>query len=386
MTENDLLKIHRELAKDGVFVHPSLRGLVSAAAEDDLEQEVAQADHPTYVVVWPLRDHDAYGGKASDLLTRLHDKYPQPGIYLSTTTRLEPTTYSSVDVDGRQWGIPGQSDGALSVWAIEMVVDQEDHQDIPSAMNRAIELLDMSPDEVAKLNEELLAENSSARGGEASDEDSSWLPAGLTTVLVAVLTVFIVWRVMVSFRKKPASLPKSAVQQIRAARARELLVRARDTSQALGEELDSTEIGSADNPDAWQAALDHYAAARRLLEHEGPGELDVVGALVLAGRGREALTCARAGKAWQPTPDCYLNPLHGPADKGRRIAWQGRTLEVPVCGECRSALRKKQVPDIFDVIHNGKPVHYFETDVEPWASTGYGSLEPDLVRRLHGHR
>lgn len=386
MAKDDLARIHEELAKDGVFVHPSLRNLVSVADEDTLEQEVARADHPTYVVVWPLSESDTYGGKASDLLTRLHDEYPDPGIYLSTTSRLEPTDYTSVEVDGRQWGIPGQADGDLSEWAIEMVVDQEEHQDIPSAMGRTLELLAMDPDQVSELNDDLLAESSSARGDEPAVEGDSWISGGLVAALVAVVVVFVAWRVVVSFRKKPAPLPESAVRRIRAARARELLARARDESQALGEAIDVAEIEPGDDADSWQAALDHYAGVRRLLAPEEPGELDVVGALVLTARGREALGRARDGQPWHPTPACFLNPLHGPAGTGRRIEWQGRTLEVPVCDECRSALRKKESPDIFDVVHNGRQVHYFETDVEPWASTGFGSLETDLLARWHERR
>ncbi|QIX25908.1 hypothetical protein ncot_04310 [Nocardioides sp. JQ2195] len=385
MDQDDLARIHEELAKDGVFVHPSLADLVTPADEAALEQEAARAEHPTYVVVWPLRESDTYGGKASDLLTRLHDEYPEPGIYLSTTTRLEPTDHTSVEVDGRQWGIPGEADGDLSEWAVEMVVDQEEHQDIPSAMGRTLELLDMDPDQVAELNDELLAQGAATRG-DGPEDDDGWLPGGLTTVLVAALAVFVAWRVAVSFRRKPAPLPKSAMRRIRAARARELLARARDESQALGEQLDQAEIEPGDDADSWQAALDHYAVVRRLLTPDEPAELDVVGALVLTQRGREAFACARGGKAWQPTATCYLNPLHGQAGRGRRIEWQGRTLEVPVCDECREALRRKKVPDILDVVHKGRPVHYFETEVEPWASTGYGALEPDLMVRLHDHR
>ena len=45
--------------------------------------------------------------------------------------------------------------------------------------------------------------------------------------------------------------------------------------------------------------------------------------------------------------------------------------------------RARTPNDILDVVRDGTPVHYFETDAEPWASTGYGALEPDLVERLH---
>ncbi|KRF14352.1 hypothetical protein [Nocardioides sp. Soil796] len=382
---DDLTRIHEELASDGVYVHPSLRGLVSKADEADLEHQVTAAEHTTYVVVWPLRDNDTYGGKASDLLTRLHDKFPDPGIYLSTTTRLEPTDYSSVEVDGRQWGVPGQPDGELNDYSIEMVVDLEEHQDVPSAMSRSIELLSMDPARVEKLQDKLLAEHSADyREENPREDDDGWLPGGLTTVVVALVAVFVAWRVAVSFRKqaKPAPLPKSALKQIRAARARETLSLAHDESQALGEQLDELEIAPGDDQQAWQAALDHYAAVRRLLTPEEPDELDAVGALVLTRRGRDALETARAGKAWAPSPTCYLNPLHGRAGKERRVEWQGRTLEVPLCPDCLTALRRKKAPDILDVVRRGKPVHYFETDAEPWASTGYGSLEPDLVTRL----
>ena len=48
-------------------------------------------------------------------------------------------------------------------------------------------------------------------------------------------------------------------------------------------------------------------------------------------------------------------------------------------GRCGAGRR----PDVLDVVVRGTPHHYFETDREPWASTGFGALEPDLVTRLH---
>ena len=48
-----------------------------------------------------------------------------------------------------------------------------------------------------------------------------------------------------------------------------------------------------------------------------------------------------------------------------------------------SELRPLLAREDLDVVVDGRPEHYFETDREPWASTGFGALEPDLVRRLH---
>lgn len=387
MAKDDLAKIHEELVADHVYVHPSMESLVGPEDEAALEHQVAEADQPTYVVVFPLKANDTYGGKASDLLTRLHDKYPEPGIYLASTDRVKATDYSSVDVEARQWGIPGEPNGKLADYHVEMVVDLEKYQDVPAALGRTVELLDMDPKELDELHDKLLAEHSAEyRRDHPSDEDG-WLTGGLVTALLAVLAVFVAWRVVVSYRRhKPAALPPSAMERIRAAQGRELLARARTESTDLGRRIDDLEIRAEDDATAWQAALDHYAAVRRLLTPEVPEELDVVGALVLAARGRDALDSARAGKPWQPIRRCYLNPLHGAAGKESHIEWQGRTLEVPVCTACRTALRQKKTPEIFDVVRNGKPVHYFETDVEPWASTGYGSLEPDLLARMHDRR
>ena len=57
-----------------------------------------------------------------------------------------------------------------------------------------------------------------------------------------------------------------------------------------------------------------------------------------------------------------------------------------MCATCRKDLAAGRRPDILDVVRDGVPVHYFATDAEPWASTGYGALEPDLLTALRGHR
>lgn len=380
MANDDLDEIHEELVADQVYVHPSLRSHVSEAEEEALQQQVAEAEHPTYIVVWPFRDGDTYGGKPSDLLTRLQDAHPQPGIYLANTQYLEATDYMGVRVEGRQWDIAGEPNGDLDNYEVKSVVDMEKHPDLPSALGRTVELLSMDPDELNEIYDELATARSEAyRRENPPEEEDGWLPGGMLTVAVAAVAVFVAWRVAVSFRRKPAPLPKSAMKNIRAAQSRELLARARAESEALGERLDNNEIAPGDHTVSWQAALDHYAAVRRLLTDDEPDQLDVVGALVLAQRGGHALTAAQSGKAWQPAATCYLNPLHGRAERGQRLEWNGRNLDVPVCTECRNALRKKRTPDILDVVRRGKPQHYFETDVEPWASTGYGALEPDLL-------
>ena len=181
----------------------------------------------------------------------------------------------------------------------------------------------------------------------------------------------------------PQPLPPSAMTRIRQAHDRRLGERARADLLALGEAIDATEIGPDHDRTSWQAALDHYDAARRFLDPDpGRDVLDVVGAIVLASRGQAALAAASRGKDYEPTAPCFLNPLHGNATSSRSIELDGRAIKVPLCAECRAALTKARIPDILDVERGGRPLHYFETTDEPWASSGYGALEPDLLRLI----
>jgi hypothetical protein len=61
----------------------------------------------------------------------------------------------------------------------------------------------------------------------------------------------------------------------------------------------------------------------------------------------------------------------------------GERVRAPLCRRCVADLGKGRRPDILDVLRRGEPVHYFDTDARPWAATGYGALQPDLVRELH---
>lgn len=153
---------------------------------------------------------------------------------------------------------------------------------------------------------------------------------------------------------------------------------------ALGEALATAEItgGSEAVLDSWQAALDHYAAARKVLQQAG-SPADVMGSLVLAQRGASALESAQRGVRWQPEPSCYFHPLHdGPV---RQVDWgaPGRAATVPACDPCASALADGEEPeDVLDFIDGDATTHYYALDIPPWSTTGYGSLEPDLLAAL----
>jgi hypothetical protein len=398
-----LAEIHEGLADDGVYVHPSLASGITDAQLATLVENLEALDaagEPTYVVLYPLRDGDPFSANAQDLVARLHDTYPEPGQYLAPSSLLQYGT-DGVTLDGRSYGVGGTRDGAMYDEALS-VLSYEQQPTVGDAAVRVTDLLLQPPAEVATVLEEARAQSPYYSGASDDGGSTGWVVAGVVLAVVLVVALAVAWFVTRlrhtwvrdSLGAAPAfTLPASTVDRIRDAHDRRLERETREEVLALGEALDDTEIGPRHDRAAWQAALDQYDAARRVLDlAEDPDVLDVVGALVLARRGRAALAAATSGRAWTPGTGCYLNPLHGASTERRRLRSSPSSdsgsgeQAVPVCAECRADLAAGRTPDVLDVVHGGVPRHYFETDVEPWASTGYGALEPDLVQALHRTR
>ncbi|GAA4677584.1 hypothetical protein [Nocardioides nanhaiensis] len=403
-----LADVAQALADDGVYVHPSLASVVSPAEEAEIAQTLAQAEEPAFVVAYPFARNDEFGGSASDLLTRLQARDELPGTFITTSSYgLVNDEYSDIRLDAFQWGGPGGYDGqewyelADAVQSRDPDGDFDLDQSLQTAADLVVEGREAVSEGYRERQEQREAEReergSSPLGGDGDGVDlTGLLIAGLVAATVLAVARSVVRRrhgraAAPARESAPAVLPPSAVERIREAHDRRLEERAQRELLALGEQLDSIEIGQRDERTSWQAALDHYDAARRVLAmtERQDDELDVlhvVGALVLLGRGRDALAAARKGRGYEPEPDCYLNPLHGRAAAARRVEVGGRPLEVPLCERCRSDLRRSRTPDILDVAQRGTPTHWFDTGVEPWVSTGYGALDPDLVTALQRTR
>lgn len=388
----ELDAIHQDLADDQVYVHSSLADEFSADELAEISDNLAAADETVFVVAYPFTPGDAYGGSPADLLTRLHAEHPDPGLYLATTERFEPTEYTDITLEARSWDEQGTSESYVLASELS-IVRYEAHEDLGEAFVRATELLQLPQDELRELEENAReewreSEGLDAGGAGPGDSDGSNV---VGYVLGGLLVAVVLGAVVASRRRRkatePLTLPASAVARIRKAHDRKLTEQARADVLALGELIDDAELAPDANASSWQAALDHYDAARSLLrDTDQPEVLDVVGAIVLADNGSRALADAQADRDFAPPVRCFLNPLHGEGSDRERVRYGDRDVKVPLCRQCRTDLHKDRTPDILDVEHRGRPVHYFETDAEPWASTGFGSLDPDLVRRLHGHR
>lgn len=378
-----LAEIQEALDSTGFYLAPSMSREVSPGDVTAIETAIARSPEPVYVVGYPLDYGDAFGGNAGDLLSRLHDASGEPGLYVAGTPGFAGGEF---DLEARIWDdtLGGAS---TQTYAVTAIGEAQAPSDLGAQLVAVTEAIaDGTLDEQYYA---LADESSSSTGsGAAGVGEGSATPYVVSGGIV--LALVLLWALSRRKRARPPvqagmfTLPDSVLDRVRDAHDAQLTQRAHDEVLALGERIDAAEL-EADAPQSWQAALDHYEAARRIL---GEGDaatdvLDVVGAIVLAERGGEALEAATAGRAFQPTTRCFLDPLHGAATTEASIERNGGRNTVPLCARCRTDLRRKRRPDILDVVRDGEAVHYFETQAEPWASTGYGSLAPDLVERLH---
>lgn len=391
ITEELLAQIEAELGQDGVWVAPQLRATVPAEVEEQIEQAVAQAPTPTYVVLARLNYRDQLtGGSFDDLAGIIRDDTGRTGVYIGPESGDEAELRIASFPD--DYGLYQaariariEHEGDLGAQALRVVELLGSGQDLEALLEQAAE---EHPEAADRLDE------SYGTPGLYGDDGAAWLP-WTGGALVGVLVLAAVVRVLLRRRRATTAaspgvqgrsfvLPPAVLSTVRAAEDHRNEKRAQEEVLALGEAIDATEIDprKARGLPAWQEALDHYDVARRILDREH-SPADVVGASVLARRGREALSAARRGRAWSPTRPCYFNPLHPAAAKQARWRDGEASVTVPACGPCAEAVAAGREPDdVLDFVADGLPAHYFRLDLGVWSETGYGALDADLLGRL----
>lgn len=381
ISDADLAEIASELdvdhGGDGVWIDPAYvkKYDITAAQEASLEQAVADADTDVTVVLADIALDDPRISNGAALAAWIEDDISTGGTYVVTMG----------DYDGHRIEVSTYSRSVDDLWV--SVVANDEHPDDPVAQALyAIELLDTGRAE--EIHQAQLAESRDEGG-----VPEGWLIGGVALLVLGGLALAVRWVMRRGRAAAPAPLaneprfrlPERVLRTVREAEDRQVRQRADREVLALGEALDAAEISdrAPATLDAWQAALDHYAAARRVLEEAG-SPADVMGALVLAQRGSSALqTARRPGTQWAPTPTCYFHPLH--EGKTTRVSWTGEgvAVTVPACGACATSLAAGDEPaDVLDFVEGKTPVHYFALDIAPWSTAGYGSLEPDLLAAL----
>lgn len=394
--EAQIAEIVQELRETGVYVDPSMDRTLPAAFQAELREQVAESKVPVYVAMVPIErtdpsfhgDHELFAGV-------LHGDLGEDGVFL---------VYSELfgKVDGVAYNVSG--DEPYMAW---FAATKEHGRDLQQQLTKTITYLNNGKGrevyEKLRAQEEKQEEKREEQGtstpqpsyDEGSNDTVAAVGATVGVVLLLVGAVFAARRF--GRRKQPAStryvkgkgyvtdrpfeLPAATLSMIRQSRDEQLERRAEAAVLALGEAIDRTEMkGNA--PVSWQAALDHYDLSRRILDRKH-SQADVVGSLVLSERGQQALSAASRGRKWTPEASCYFNPLHGRGS--RQVRWGGQTgtATVPACADCARDIEKEREPDdVLDFVVDGGARHYFDLNLEPWSSTGYGALDPDLVSRL----
>jgi len=384
ITDATIAEIQRELAGDGVWIDPQFAAShgISRADEARIEKAVASAEMADIKVVLTEIDMDdeRFQGSVGSLSAWLHDDVGGDATYVGWERYSEPHL--------RVISYGDQPD----VYTVDRVAAHEHPKDLAAQVVRVEELLDdgnayelwqeMRPYEVDSEVE------SDAPAAEDGSSVGTGAIVGVVLALIAVVAGVAAWRRRRDRRAAGFALPTTVLHTIREAEDRRLRQQAEAETLALGESIGRNE--PIDSPAAlasWQQALDHYAAARSILSQPGAAPADVIGALVLTRRGKDARAAAqrRGAAEWQPTRPCWFNPLHaGPTSQ---VTWRDdedhRHVEVPACRTCAAAVREDREPDdVLDFIRGERTVHYFRLDLGPWSRTGYGSLEPDLLGAL----
>lgn len=389
--EPTLAELEAELGRDGVWVAPALREVVTSRDEARIEEAVADQPTPTYVALVELSfDDPLTGGRPEELAFLVRDDTGREGTYVLLGPRYDQSTYEL-----QVQAFPDEYD----LFPAPTVAAAELPRDLAGQVLRTLELLrteeaDTLYDEL-RAQEDVAEEGGTGTGGStgvaggtegAADSDVGVVLAlvGLVLALLAAALVVRARRAVPRVRGAAFVLPETVVRTVRAAEDRQHEVVAEQEVLALGEAIDAADLDPrrSGGSEAWQATLDHYDVASRIL-HRRHSPADAVGAIVLARRGREALAQAVRGRAWSPRAACYFHPLHGLATSTVRWEHEDAWVDVPCCSACEVAVERDAEPrNVLDFVADGRPAHYFRLDLGAWSRTGYGSIDTDLLGAL----
>ncbi len=369
-------EIATALAKDPLYVDPAYKSGLPENLRADVRAKAAALGYPVYSIVLPLTPSDPFQGEERNVLTLVIDALGKPGLY--------------VVVDG----------GGQFPWHEAHNVPQLDEDKLRAARTRALDDTgyDAGPTEVLARMYELLAApgmpatkpatSRPARSSSSEEDESSGgtiaLFVGLGIAALVGLGLVIGLRRPGSRdddrprREKPFSIPPHVAASVAAERRRRLTQETNAELTTLGSALAALPDARGEGLRHQQAALDAHHAAGKVLD-ASEDLVDVVGAMVLLDKARreyDAAVAAAAGRKLDVVPElCAFNPLHG-RSSGRptQVEADGATLTLPLCAECRQALKRGKAPASLP----GDDGPYWHGD-DLWARTFFGNLDDDLA-------
>jgi hypothetical protein len=358
-------EIATALAQDPLYIDPAYDSALPASLRADVLAKAKALGYPVYSIVLPLTPSDPFQGKESNVLTLVIDALGKPGLY--------------VVVDG----------GGRFPWYEAHELPQLNDDKLRASRQRALD--DTGYEVLAAPGLPPAAPTpTSARtpGGSSADDES---PAGRIVLFAGLGLAGLVGLGLIiglrrpgsrrdgrPRRKKPFSIPPHVAATVAAERRRRL---ARETGlelTKLGSQLAALPAADGAGLKHQQAALDAHQAAGKVLD-TSEDLVDVVGAMVLLDKARreyDAAVAVAAGRKQDAVPElCAFNPLHG-RSSGRptQVDADGATLTLPLCAECRRALKRGKAPASLP----GDDGPYWHGD-DLWARTFFGSLDDDLA-------
>lgn len=362
-------EIATALAKDPLYVDPAYASGLPEKLRADVRTKAKALPYPVYTIILPLTPSDVFEGKERNVLTLVMDALRKPGLY--------------VVVDG----------GQQFPWTETKDVPQLSDEQLRNARAHALEdtSYDAGPTVVLARLYELLAgpplppvERKGSPPRPLRDVvDGEGFP--VVTVVVAVLAILVALGLIIGLRRRgngagsrqAFTIPPHVAATVAAERRRRLTKETTAELTQLGSDLAALPTVAGEGLRHQQLALDAHDAAGRVLD-ASRDLVDVVGAMVLLDKGRQEYDIAQALAAGQQ-PDavqllCAFNPLHGRASgQPTRVESDGNTLTLPLCAQCRKALKNKSAPASLP----GDDGPYWHGD-DLWARTFFGALGDDL--------
>lgn len=367
-------EIATSLAKDPLYVDPAYRSGLPENLRTAVRTKGEALDYDVYTIILPLTPSDAFQGKETNVLTLVIDALRKPGLYVVT--------------DG------GQRFPYYKVHDVPALGEDEDDR-LQNARSHALEDTgyDSGPAEVVARFYELLAgpvlgpvdrKGIPGRPSSASDSGSEGIGSVTGIVITAVVVLLVALGLIIGLRqrgsRRPAkgfSIPPHVAQTVAAERRRRLTAETTAELTTLGAELAALPSTTGMGLPHQQAALDAHHAAGKVLD-SSRDLVDVVGAMVLLDQARreydQAVAISEDRKVVVVPGLCAFNPLHGRAlGKLTQVESGGTTVSLPLCAECRSALKAGTAPKSLP----GEDGPYWHGD-DLWARTFFGNLTDDL--------
>lgn len=372
--EPDVSAIVTDLRATHIHVDASATKAITPGQLAQLETTITESHVPIFVIVAPLKYEDL---SPIQLVSLVHRDHPEDGIYF----------VSRPIYDGR-WDLASTSYGVVTDNANNLagyVATELYPADLGLQLQKATALV--SDGTAREEYDKTFPERESSTSTAQSQDDTEILgmsPPVFGVSLGVAIAVLLALLGVARRRMRTGRelrVTSRALERISTAQTQDWRRRAQAETDDLGERIKRLQIADDSDRASWTSALDHYEAAGRVLERSADAA-DSIGALVLARRGDDALDHAVAGRPWNATAVCFFNPLHGRGSSTVRWQTAAGSRDVPCCSDCRKAVRKKREPDFLDLPVDDTVVHYVDAAVEPWASTGYGSLDPDLLSKV----